>query len=72
MLLKDIPESFSLNYSVHVLALMLQSILIRAEEMIDQQSVDSDADKARALHNLKEILSAALRDAETLQKRMMN
>ena len=38
MLLKDIPESFSLNYSVHVLALMLQSILIRAEEMIDQQS----------------------------------
>jgi hypothetical protein len=72
MLLKDIPESFSLNYSVHVLALMLQSILIRAEEMIDQQSVDSDADKTRALHNLTEILSTALRDAESLQKRMMN
>jgi hypothetical protein len=72
MLLKDIPESFSLNYSVHVLALMLQSILIRAEEMIDQQSVDSDADKARALHNLTEILSSALRDAEALQKRKMN
>ena len=72
MLLKDIPESFSLNYSVHVLALMLQSILIRAEEMIDQQSVDPDADKTRALHNLTEILSTALRDAESLQKRMMN
>ena len=51
---------------------MLQSILIRAQEMIDQQSADSDADKARALHNLTEILSAALRDAESLQKRMMN
>ena len=72
MLLKDIPESFSLNYSVHVLALMLQSILIRAQEMIDQQSVDSDADKTRALDNLTEILSTALRDAEALQKRMMN
>ena len=72
MLLKDIPESFSLNYSVHVLAVMLQSILIRAEEMIDQQSVDPDADKTRALHNLTEILSTALRDAESLQKRMMN
>ena len=72
MLLKDIPESFSLNYSVHVLALMLQSILIRAEEMIDQQSIDSDADKARALDNLTEILSSALRDAESLQKRKMN
>ena len=72
MLLKDIPESFSLNYSVHVLALMLQSILIRAEEMIDQQSVNPDADKTRALHNLTEILSTALRDAESLQKRMMN
>ena len=72
MLLKDIPESFSLNYSVHVLALMLQSILIRAEEMIDQQSVDPDADKTRALHNLTEILSTALRDAEALQKRKMN
>jgi len=54
------------------LALMLQSILIRAEEMIDQQNVDSDADKTRALHNLTEILSTALRDAESLQKRMMN
>ena len=72
MLLKDIPESVSLNYSVHVLALMLQSILIRAEEMIDQQGVDSDADKTRALHNLTEILSTALRDAESLQKRKMN
>ena len=72
MLLKEIPESFSLNYSVHVLALMLQSILIRAEEMIDQQSVNPDADKTRALHNLTEILSTALRDAESLQKRMMN
>jgi len=61
-----------LNYSVHVLALMLQSILIRAEEMIDQQNVDSDADKTRALHNLTEILSTALRDAESLQKRMMD
>ena len=72
MLLKDFPEGFSLGYSVHVLALMLQSILMRAEEMIDRQSVDADADKIRALHNLTEILSAALRDAETLQKRMMN
>jgi len=51
---------------------MLQSILIRAEEMIDQQNVDSDADKTRALHNLTESLSTALRDAESLQKRMMN
>ncbi|MFM8606849.1 MAG: hypothetical protein ACKOBC_02660 [Hyphomicrobiales bacterium] len=72
MFLKDIPESFSLNYSVHVLALMLQSILLRAHDMIEESEADSNADKMRAMHHLTDILSAALRDAETLQKRMMN
>ena len=72
MLLKDIPESFSLNYSVHVLALMLQSILIRAQEMIDDRDEELSADEAQALQSLTEILTIALRDAETLQKRMMN
>lgn len=51
---------------------MLQSILLRAHDMIEESEADSNADKMRAMHHLTDILSAALRDAETLQKRMMN
>ena len=72
MLLKDFPEGFSLGYSVHVLALMLQSILIRAAAIIDDRDEDLSADEAQALQSLTEILTIALRDAESLQKRMMN
>ncbi|MBW8619530.1 MAG: hypothetical protein KGO21_12605 [Hyphomicrobiales bacterium] len=68
MLLKDFPEGFSLGYSVHVLSLMLQSILIRTGERVDARGFSEE--EARAFDVLVDLLHAALRDAAQLQKRM--
>jgi hypothetical protein len=70
MLLKDFPEGFSLSYSVHVLSLMLQSILIRTEERVDARGFSEE--EARAFASLVELLHIASRDAAMLQKRMVN
>ena len=70
MLLKDFPEDFSLGYSVHVLSLMLQSILIQTKESIDTRGFSED--EARAIEGLIDLLHTALRDASLLQKRIMN
>ena len=59
MFLKDFPPGLSLNYSVHVLALMLQSILIRAEERLETRTFS--ASEARAFETLLELLEAAQR-----------
>jgi hypothetical protein len=72
MLLKDFPEDFSLGYSVHVLSLMLQSILIRAEERVYSRAAPMSEDEARALSGLVDLLHAALHDATILQKRRVN
>ena len=70
MLLKDFPEGFSLSYSVHVLSLMLQSILIRTEVRVDARGFSEE--EARAFDGLVDLLHAALRDAAQLQKRMVH
>ena len=72
MLLKDFPDGFSFGYSVHVVSLMLQSILIRAEERIDPHGAPMSEDEARALSGLVDLLHAALHDATMLQKRRVN
>ena len=72
MLLKDFPVGFTLGYSVLVLALMLQSILMQSAEMIDQRDEALSADEALALRTLIEVLEAALRDAESLHMRVLN
>ena len=72
MLLKDFPVSFTLGYSVHVLTLMLQSILMQSAEVIDQRDDRLSADEALAIQRLIEVLEAALRDAESLHKRVLN
>ena len=72
MLIKDFPDGFSLGYSVHVLSLMLQSILIRAEERVDPRAAPLSEDEARALSGLVDLLHTALHDATMLQKRRVN
>ena len=65
MLLKDLPDGFSLQSSVEVLGLMLQSILIRAEERLETRTFS--ASEARAFETLLELLEAAQRDAVMLK-----
>ena len=72
MLLKDLPDGFSLQSGVEVLGLMLQSILIRAEERVDPHAAPMSEDEARALSGLVDLLHAALHDATMLQKRRVN
>ena len=72
MLIKDFPEGFSLGYSVHALSLMLQSILIRAEDTIATRGVHLSEEERRAFASLVELLHIASRDAAALQKRMVN
>ena len=67
MLLKDLPDGFSLQSGVEVLGLMLQSILIRAEERLEGRSLS--ASEARAFETLLELLEAAQRDAVMLKER---
>ena len=72
MLLKDFPEDFSFGYSVHVLFIHLQSVLMRAQERIEDSAGAISDDEARAFHSLSNMLHAALRDMEKLQKRLLN
>ena len=72
MLLKDFPEDFSLGYSVHVLFILLQSILMRVHERIEENAGGMSDDEARAFQGLSDMLHAALRDVETMQKRLLN
>ena len=72
MLLKDFPENFSLGYSVHVLGLMLQSILIRAEQRVDARAGVLSEEETRACAALVDLLRMALSDAQAVQRRVMN
>ena len=72
MLLKDFPPGLSLGYSVHVIFLMLQSTLMRAEEMITQADVPLTDEDRGALIALIDLLDCARVDTARLQKRMMN
>ena len=72
MLLKDFPEDFSLGYSVHVLGLMLQSILIRADQRVDTRAGVMSEEDARAYARLVDLLRMALSDAQAVQRRVMN
>ena len=69
MLLKDLPDGFSLQSSVEVLGLMLQSILIRAEERLETRTFS--ASEARAFETLLALLEAAQRDAVMLKGKGM-
>jgi hypothetical protein len=72
MLLKDFPEGFTLGDSVYVLGVMLQSILIHASELIEAPNEAMQAEDSGAFDELLAVLSAALRDAEGLQKKRLN
>ena len=72
MLLKNFPEGFSLGYSVHVLFIHLQSVLMHAQERIDESADGMSEEEARAFQGLSEMLYAALRDVEKMQKRLLN
>ena len=72
MLLKDFPDGFSLGYSVHVLFVHLQSVLMRAQERIDDSAGGMSEEEARAFQDLSDMLHAALRDVEKMQGRLLN
>ena len=72
MLLKDFPDGFSLGYSVHVLFIHLQSVLMRAQERIDDSAGGLSEEEARAFQVLSDMLHAALRDVEKMQGRLLN
>ena len=69
MLLKDLPDGFSLQSGVEVLGLMLQSILIRAEERLETRTFS--ASEVRAFETLLVLLEAAQRDAVMLKGKGM-
>lgn len=72
MFLKDFPEDFTLGYSVHVLSILLQSILIRAQQQIEGPASVMSPAEIIAFENLVDLLQSALSDATSLQKRLMN
>jgi len=72
MLLKDFPEDFSLGYSVHVLFIHLQSVLMRTQERLEDSAGVMSEDETRAFQVLSDMLHAALRDVEKMQKRLLN
>ena len=72
MLLKDFPEDFSLGYSVHVLFIHLQSVLMRTQERLEDSAGVMSEDETRAFHVLSDMLHAALRDVEKMRKRLLN
>ena len=72
MLLKDFPEDFSLGYSVHVLFIHLQSVLMRTQERLEDSAGVMSEDETRAFQSLSDMLHAALRDVEKMQKRLLN
>ena len=69
MLLKALPDGFSLQSGVEVLGLMLQSILIRAEERLETRTFSEG--EARAFETLLVLLEAAQRDAVMLKGKGM-
>ena len=72
MLLKDFPQGFSLGYSVHVLGILMQSILIRVSNLIEEEQSVMNAEEAAAIESLSELLATAHRDIETLTSRRLN
>ena len=72
MFLKDFPEDFTLGYSVHVLSVLLQSILIRAQQQIEGSSRDLAPAEVVAFESLVDLLESALSDAQSLHKRLLN
>ena len=72
MLLKDFPQGFSLGYSVHVLGILMQSILIRVSHLIEEERNVMNAEEAAAIESLRALLEAAHRDIETLTSRRLN
>ena len=57
---------------MHVLGLMLQSILIRADQRVDARAGVMSEEDARAYARLDELLRIALSDAQAVQRRVMN
>ena len=72
MLLKDFPQGFSLGYSVHVLGILMQSILMRVSHLIEEGQSVMNAEEAAAIESLRALLEAAHRDIETLTSRRLN
>ena len=72
MLLKDFPEDFSLGYSVHVLFIHLQSVLMRTQERLEDSAGVMSEDETRAFQVLSDMLHAALQDVDKMQKRLLN
>jgi hypothetical protein len=72
MLLKDFPENFTLGYSVHVLFILLQSVLMRVEGMIENEKQTLSHDDREMILSLIKLIDDAQNDAHRLERKILN
>lgn len=72
MFLKNFPEQFGLGYSIHVIFLMMQSTLMLAQDLVEATEPEEAEENRRLLLSLIDLLDHARRDAEMLEKRLLN
>lgn len=72
MLLKQFPDDIKLGVMIEMIATLLQSILMRAQAIIESRDDHVHEDDVTAMTSLGELLDTAKHDVEKLQKRMMN
>lgn len=72
MFLRDFPDNFTLGYSVHVLFVLLQSILIRVECMIENDDQSLSQDDREMIMSLIKLIDDAQSDAHKLEKKILN
>jgi hypothetical protein len=72
MLLKDFPENFTLGYSVHVLFILLQSLLMRVESMIENEGEPLSHEDREIIFSLIKLIDDAQNDAHRLERKILN
>ena len=72
MFLKYYPKDVPLGVLVQHSFIMLQSTLMRVQELLDDDAPSRSEDNRRALRDLIEILESSLKAALDQQKRFVN
>ena len=72
MLLKDFPQNFTLDYSVHVLFILLQSVLMRVEGMIENGEQALSHEDREMILSLIKLIDDAQSDVHRLERKILN
>jgi len=72
MFLKSFPKDVPLAVVVQQSFIMLQSTLMRVQELLAEDATSLSDEDRRALRDFIDILEISLKDALELQKRLMN